>query len=140
MNPIFLKDVDTEKAWWWWIVLVVWLTDERRLALFPAGTTVRDPRHRESPTRACRIWACAEPEFRLRWVKLCSSDNHYTTALVSNKISSGEKTINTLLVTYIMITKLSHYIMLPKTSVYIKSYDGQIKWMYFWRRWAIRKI
>ena len=29
----------------------VWLTDERRLALFPAGTIVRDPHHRESPTR-----------------------------------------------------------------------------------------
>ena len=37
--------------WWWWIVLVVWLTDERRLALFPAGTVVRDSHHRESPTR-----------------------------------------------------------------------------------------
>ena len=30
---------------------VVWLTDERRLAFFPAGTIVRDPHHRESPTR-----------------------------------------------------------------------------------------
>ena len=30
---------------------VVWLTDERRLALFPAGTIVRDPDYRESPTR-----------------------------------------------------------------------------------------
>ena len=30
---------------------VVWLTDEGRLALFPAGTIVRDPQHRESPTR-----------------------------------------------------------------------------------------
>ena len=29
--------------------------------------------------------------------------------LVSNKISFGEKTMNTLLVTYIMIIKLSHY-------------------------------
>ena len=29
--------------------------------------------------------------------------------LVSNKISLGEKTINTLLVTFIMIIKLSHY-------------------------------
>ena len=28
---------------------VVWLTDERRLALFPAGIIVRDPHHRESP-------------------------------------------------------------------------------------------
>ena len=30
---------------------VVWLTDERRLALFPAGTIVRGPHHRESLTR-----------------------------------------------------------------------------------------
>ena len=30
---------------------VVWLTNERRLALFPAGTIVRDLHHRESPTR-----------------------------------------------------------------------------------------
>ena len=32
---------------------------------------------------AIRVWACAEPEFRLSWMKLCSSDNHYTTALVT---------------------------------------------------------
>ena len=30
--------------------LRIWLTDEKRLALFPVGTT-RDPHHRESPTR-----------------------------------------------------------------------------------------
>ena len=30
---------------------LVWLTDETRLALFPDGTIVRDPHHRESPTR-----------------------------------------------------------------------------------------
>ena len=46
--------------------------------------------------------------------------------LVSNKIYFGEiKTINTLLVTYIMIIKL------PKTSSYLKSCDEQTKWMYF---------
>ena len=28
---------------------------------------------------ASRIWACAEPEFRLCWMKLSSSDNHYST-------------------------------------------------------------
>ena len=34
-----------------WIVFVVWLeTDERRLALFPAGTITRDFHHREYPT------------------------------------------------------------------------------------------
>ena len=27
------------------------MTDERRLALFPIGTIVGDPQHRESPTR-----------------------------------------------------------------------------------------
>ena len=26
---------------------------------------------------ASRIWTCAESEFRLWWMKLCSSDNHY---------------------------------------------------------------
>ena len=47
--------------WWWWIVFVVWLT-ERRLALFPAGTIIRDLHHHESPTRreqdlnVCRTW------------------------------------------------------------------------------------
>ena len=33
------------------MVFVVWLTDERFLTLFPAGTIVRDPHHRESRTR-----------------------------------------------------------------------------------------
>ena len=61
----------------WWIVFVVWLTDERRLALSPAGTIVRDPHHRES---ASKVWTCAESEFSLSWMKLCSSDNHYTKA------------------------------------------------------------
>ena len=27
-----------------------------------------------------RIWTCAEPEFRLCWMELCSSGNHYNTA------------------------------------------------------------
>ena len=33
------------------IVSVVWLTDEKCLALFPAGTIVKDPDNLESPTR-----------------------------------------------------------------------------------------
>ena len=50
--------------WWWWLAFVVWLTDERHLAIFPAGTIVRDPYHRESPTRR-------EQGFNLRrtWVQ-----------------------------------------------------------------------
>ena len=86
---------------WWWrqIVFVVWLIDERPLALFPAKTIARDPitisnlRH-----TASRIWACAKPEFKLGWIKLCSSDNHYTTALLwlvsKNKISVIGKMMN----------------------------------------------
>ena len=30
---------------------------------------------------ASRIWTCRETEFRLCWMKLCTSDNHYLTAL-----------------------------------------------------------
>ena len=37
-------------------------------------------------------------------------DIHIEKILVSKKISSGEKTINNLLVTCLMITKLNHYI------------------------------
>ena len=32
-------------------VFVVWVTDERPIALFPAGTIVRDRHHHKSPTR-----------------------------------------------------------------------------------------
>ena len=50
--------------------------------------------------------------------------------LVSNKISSGKKAINTLL-----INLHDHYqtkplhITLPKTSAYVKRYDGKTKCM-----------
>ena len=46
--------------WWWWIVFVVWLINERHLALFPAGTIVRDPHHRESPTRREQDFSSAD--------------------------------------------------------------------------------
>ena len=39
----------------------------KHLTLFPAGTIVRDPYHCKS-------------EFRLCWITLCSSDDHYTKA------------------------------------------------------------
>ena len=76
---------------WWWIVFVVWLTDERRLVLFPAGTivivgtifTIANLRHAVS-----RVWTCTEPEFRLSWMELSSSDNHYTTAPRMYHVSS----------------------------------------------------
>ena len=33
--------------------VLVWLTEERRLALFPADNIVRDPHHFKFPTRRC---------------------------------------------------------------------------------------
>ena len=52
--------------------------------------------------------------------------------LVSNKISSGEKNYK-YFIGYLyndLEAKLLH-IMLPKTSAYVKRYDGQTKQMYF---------
>ena len=49
--------------------------------LFSAGTIVSDHcqylRH-----AASRTWTCAEPEFMLSGMTLCSSDNHYTTVVI----------------------------------------------------------
>ena len=62
--------------WWWWIAFVVWLTDERHLVLFQAGTIVRDPHYHESPT--CREQGLNLPR---TWVlKFCNSNNHDTMA------------------------------------------------------------
>ena len=52
--------------------------------------------------------------------------------LTSNKISSGEKDCKYFIVfidDYYKIKPL--HIMLPKGSVYVKSYDGETKWMHF---------
>ena len=70
-------DADDELFLWYG-----WLT-KRRLALFLAGTIVRDPHLLESPTRREQDFTWTESEFRLCWVKLCSSDNHYTTAPIT---------------------------------------------------------
>ena len=48
---VYIYYIFTIRWWrWWCIVFVVWLTDEKRLALFPAGTIVRNPHHRKSLT------------------------------------------------------------------------------------------
>lgn len=43
------------------------------LALITAGNTVRDSYNRKAPTNR-------EQELKLCWMKLCSSNNHYTVA------------------------------------------------------------
>ena len=52
--------------------------------------------------------------------------------LVSNKISFGEKNYKYFTGYLYNDDKFnSLHIMLPETSVYLKSYDGQTKWMNF---------
>ena len=52
--------------------------------------------------------------------------------LVSNKISFGEKNYKYFIGYLYNDNKVQTlHIMLPKTSAYVKSYDGQTKWMYF---------
>ena len=52
--------------------------------------------------------------------------------LVSNKTSFNEKD-NKYLIGYLCNYNkvMPLYIMLPKTSAYVRNYDGQPKWMYF---------
>ena len=66
--------------WWWWINFVVWLTDEGRSFISSRGHYQRFWPLRISDKPRARFWTCAEPEFRFWWMKLCSSDNHHTTA------------------------------------------------------------
>ena len=52
--------------------------------------------------------------------------------LVSEKISFGEKNYKYFIGYLYNGNKVKPLnIMLPKTSAYVKSYDGQTKWMYF---------
>ena len=52
--------------------------------------------------------------------------------LVSNKISFGEENYKYFIGYLYNDDKIkSLNIILPKTSAYVKSYDGQTKWMYF---------
>ena len=54
------------------------------------------------------------------------------TVLVSNKISFGEKTYKYFIGYLYKGNRVKPlHIILPNTSAYIKMYDGQTKWMYF---------
>ena len=50
--------------------------------------------------------------------------------LVSKKISFSKKNYKHF-ICYLYNDHKSLHIMLPKTSAYVKSYDGQTKWMYY---------
>ena len=66
-------DDDELFLWHGWLTKGVYMC----LALFSAGTIVRDPHHCTNLWHATsRIWTCAELEYRLSWMKLYRSDNH----------------------------------------------------------------
>ena len=49
--------------------------------LFPAGAIVRDSQHCKYQTcHTSMVWTCTESEFRLCWMKLCSSGRRCATA------------------------------------------------------------
>ena len=51
--------------------------------------------------------------------------------LVSNKIYFGEKNFKSFICYLHNDNKINPFhIMIPKTSAYVKYYDGQTKWMY----------
>ena len=72
-------------VWWWWIVFAKWLTNERHLALFPAGTTVRDSHHHKSLTplqldlSLCRDWVQG-----VILMKLCCKDKQFNTVITNH--------------------------------------------------------
>ena len=55
----------------WSIAFVVWLTHERHLTLFPAGTIVKDPHHRESRSRPL-------PVFKKAFYEVKASGQHFS--------------------------------------------------------------
>ena len=53
--------------------------------------------------------------------------------LVSKKIPSGEESCKDFIAYLYNDNKVNLlHVMLPKTSAFVNSYDGQTKWMYLW--------
>ena len=75
------------KNWWieWWIIFCGMVDQRKAFSLISSQhhcqeiLTTLNLQHATS-----RTWICAEPEFRFCWMKLCSSDKHYTTKTRDN--------------------------------------------------------
>ena len=62
-----------------WIDCFCGMVDQQKVFnLFPVGTIVREILNIVNLCHTSEIWTCTKPEFRLWWMKLCSSDKHYT--------------------------------------------------------------
>ena len=90
-----------------------------------------------------RYWNWKKNSFYLRKRPIFLEDVDTEKLLVSNNISSGEKNYNYLIGYLYNGHKVKPlHIMLPKTSSYVKTCNGQTKWIYFFDRklWLITKI
>ena len=58
-------------------------------------------------------------------------DADVESVLVSSKISAGEKSYEYFICNLYNDKLKTLHIVLPKTSAYVESYDGQTKWIYF---------
>ena len=85
MFPVSVLEIFREKGLWTFdddelkmMNCLCGMVDWRKafILISSRDLTIANLRH-----TASRVWACAEPEFRLCWMKLCSSDNRCTTAL-----------------------------------------------------------
>ena len=71
-------------------------------------------------------------KFYLHNTPILLGDEDIEKVLVSNKVSFGEKNYKCFIGYLYDNHKVKPlHIMLPKTTAYVKSYDGQTKWMYF---------
>ena len=78
------------------------------------------------------IWKFKKNRLYCSKVPVHVSDVDIEKVLVSNKISLGEKKYKYFIGYLDNDDKVQPLnIMLPKTTAYVKSYDGQTKWIYF---------
>ena len=86
----------------------------------------RDHCQRSSPLRISdmpsRVWTCAEPEFRLSWMKLCSSHNHYIYVGIYIYIYTYIYYIYVLMDIYAYIIYIQYIYVYNVYSVYIYIY------------------
>ena len=55
------------------------LTNKSTSAFLPAGVIARNSQHQKFQYAICRLYKSDKPKPSLSWMKLCSSNNHYTT-------------------------------------------------------------
>ena len=64
---------------WRWITMCHRLTNKSTSAFLPAGVIARNSQHQKFQYAICRLYKSDKPKPSLSWMKLCSSNNHYTT-------------------------------------------------------------